>query len=440
MIQVPGVIIGENNILGSRGYDIVSGNYNSKSVILNYSGDITDIHIGDKMSLKFGTASHTFQDFGVVTSIDNVTKTITFSEMPSSASDRKQYNEDGSMILSGSWKRLYSVYKSIGNKVQGNYSLIVGGDNVVENAVYSISQGWGNKNEGSYAATFGKFNRSGWGSLTSGDFNYAPGAASIAMGRGNGAIGSNSISLGGAAYTSESSIEEKTIQVHANDIIEYDPSSGDWTILEDYTGPIFGYLTSSTLNSLRIYDPHHSYEMMLFLQLDKNMSDRYIVKISSVVSPSGIDEIKYPKLTSNDNIVKHDDAFCWNGSSVGQMWAYSNNYYSNGKGTFNINPVNGERGFFIGKKSINTIIDEHISQSSMGVKDDITIDWFEDLFDDDYSLFELTDGTEIRLGKSESSEFCIMNPDGMTYTFNNLPNGVTKDNIKFIKKLASNIT
>ena len=57
-------------------------------------------------------------------------------------------------------------------------------------------------------------------------------------------------------------------------------------------------------------------------------------------------------------IVKNEDSFVWNGNND------TGDYSSHSQGTFNINPLEESKGFYIGEKTLSDIIKDDVKLSS----------------------------------------------------------------------------
>lgn len=64
-------------------------------------------------------------------------------------------------------------------------------------------------------------------------------------------------------------------------------------------------------------------------------------------------------------------SFVWNGGDKANVFLFPL-YYSHGKGTFNINPVSGAAGFYIGEESLADILSAKADLSALDYKRDLT--------------------------------------------------------------------
>lgn len=62
-----------------------------------------------------------------------------------------------------------------------------------------------------------------------------------------------------------------------------------------------------------------------------------------------------------------DYAYAWNGDTTKSIY---NPYFSHGKGTFNINPMGGTEGFYIGEQTLSAIINAAIADRLSGIDPD----------------------------------------------------------------------
>lgn len=396
------IIEGFSNKSGSMGYNMLSGNFNTFTIEIDIPDDEEiGFDVGDVLSFKFGQQTNiSSKDTSTILSING--HIITVDKFPGTISDRNLYDDDGNMLF-GLGTRLVFCYKhNVGNVSMGICNHVEGSFNqTTGNANWAHVEGFKNKVIDNYGHAEGMATVANHSSHAEGRHTEATGQGSHSEGMFTVADGSLSHAAGRYAATSSKKghTERLTIDLHAGDYVAfvedsgfnkklvkvdpaevYDPTAGGKTAPFDLPCVPTGYkyankgtTTASSLSGDMIYDPrkrdslvHHSKFVGKTIQCD----DSYDYDIDWVVKITNDGTIEYDVLSSNPTA--YTQSYVWNGYDSA---AYKKDFYeSHGNGTFNINPTNGVKGFYIGQDTLSSIIDNAIKAHDAQLLKSISFD------------------------------------------------------------------
>lgn len=390
---------GAYNEIGSLGYTVIGGNYNTKTVVLKTACEFV---VGDVISLKFGTFNGQHNDCSKIVSISTDKKTLTVDDLPYPGNHTSFYDDDGNFKFRDGDGTCWSVTHQVGETVNDflNHAEGIFNSTTGDNR-YSHIEGYKNITSGKHAHVEGYTCIAGYGAHAQNAYNHASGNYSHAEGWHTAAIGDQSHT--GGAYCTTSTVEpsnfiENTLEVQAGDFIAVDvggtdysdikvykvdpslvtttlpngnpiPNSGVLDIGDDTTGYVWtgntydiNTLMTRDTQGLRS-DPRLGLSMYIKSIFNRKTVQAYSdydfrPNITWVNKVSDTGTIKWYTIAIN-KITKHKSAYAWSGVESKGFVKDSNGmkmYESHGDGTFNINPSGGVKGFYVGDSNIVTAI------------------------------------------------------------------------------------
>lgn len=254
----------------------------------------------------------------------------------------------------------YSFAAGHGSKATGQESFTIG-RNSSANGNGSVAFGMGTKSNGVRSVAIG------YSSEANGEESFAQGYDSIADGRESQAFGYYTYAKGDMSHSngyfastclSTHIISQGSLNVNKGDIVQW--TNEGWKFVADQTHekeePYYSDIKDGmtpAYEACKMANNDHS-----FLTGNRPTVGKYY----QIKPDGGRDNGIIYWAFFDINTTKCDLAWCWNGDMSRVNSTSGRMYNSHGNGTFNINPVGGSKGLYIGEKTLDDIISDKVSE------------------------------------------------------------------------------